>query len=109
MAIGKLQVWLDEEGIPIADCEVAEEVNIALEQARSPRTGFSFIFHISNLLVLQVLRAALHKMPKDERPSITWTIYGKVAHFNDDLRSNDAWEHPLMNINEDALDELLRI
>ena len=45
----------------------------------------------SNVLTLEILRAALHEMPIDERPPITWIVYGKEVFFDKDLKSHDAF------------------
>jgi hypothetical protein len=90
---------LDEVGICLADVAVEPYVRNAV-QSRAD-------MHVSNALVLDVLRAVLIRMPVEQRPDITFLIYGKRVTFNRHMRSEDAWTDPRMSIGMDASTTIL--
>ncbi len=75
---------LDEKGEAIPDAEIEKRVQQWIH-------GDGRLLHTSNVLVLHCARHLLVQMPVDERPEIRWGVYGEEVHFDNDLRSNDAW------------------
>lgn len=80
-----MQFTLGTEGLTLADHEVEAVVLTHLEQQKD--------LAVTNELALLVLRSLLLQMPVEERPQITWFIYGKEVHFDKHMRSKDAWSH----------------
>lgn len=94
-----MKVTLDEHGIELADVAMKPYVKHHLDGKLD--------MHFSNVLTLEILRAALHEMPIDERPPITWIVYGKEVFFDKDLKSHDAWKDPRTDLITEALMILL--
>ena len=94
-----MKVTLDEYGKPLADAHMPQYVAICLHER--------YDMHVSNELAITLLRAALYKMPKEDRPTIQWFFYDREVHFDGDLRSHDAWQDPRTELCNTALDVLL--
>lgn len=90
---------LDEHGDCIADARMAFAAQSAIQNQKD--------LHVANEAFLTVFRAELCKIPVANRPKIEWKIYGKEVHFDDMLRSMDAWDDPRMNIAVRASEEIL--
>ena len=97
--VEKLIVSIDANGKALSDDRV--EAWVANKLARGDD------IHVSNSTSINCVRYLLHKMSVAARPKITWVFYGKEVHFDDDLKSLDAWHHDLMNLEEKFLMELL--
>jgi hypothetical protein len=97
--IEKLIVRIDANGTALSDDGV--EAWVANKLARGDD------IHVSNSTSINCVRYLLHKMSVAARPKITWVFYGKEVHFDDDLKSRDAWHHDLMNLEEKFLMELV--
>jgi hypothetical protein len=94
-----MKVTLDETGITLAD--------VAMQSYIDHKLSSNADIHVSNALVVDLLRATLYKMDPANRPDITWIFYGKEVHFDNNLRSNDAWNDPRTDIHSQALSDLL--
>jgi hypothetical protein len=92
-------IQLDNWGQAIPDVECEPFAKIVLHNKDN--------VHVSNMLAVDCIRAELFEMPKETRPDIKWVFYGKEVHFNDNLRSNDAYANPLTRITESVLLRLL--
>lgn len=93
-------VRLDEDGMILADCDVKNYIEQMFFKNKQD-------LHLANVIAINCLRSRLIKMPIEERPEIKWVFYGVEVHFDKDLRSFDAWEHPLTNLEESFLMDLL--
>lgn len=62
---------------------------------------------VGNALALLCARHLLFQMPVEQRPIICWDIHGVAAHFDDDMRSTDAWGHPHIDLYDQYLETLL--
>ena len=85
-----MKITLDEHGVCLPDAQVEAWVDEKMTSAAD--------IHISNQFVLDCIRAKLVKQPIESRPQITWVVYGKEVHFDDDLRSHDAWQDERINL-----------
>ncbi len=94
-----MRVTLDEHGIAVPDAQVQRFVDHHLL--------FKMDIHVSNELVILVLRAALFQKAIQDRPYIKWIFYGKDVHFDKDMRSGDAWQDPRTCVAENALTIML--
>lgn len=81
-----LRVVLWERGEAVADVRVQEWV----------RNHFAAHVDIetSNVTVIDAVRVYLKQLPINERPKVEWEFYGKKVTFDDDLRSDNAWDDP---------------
>ena len=94
-----LFVYLNERGHPLADVAVEDKVYESIRD-RKP-------FHVSNVFAVHAMRAALRRMPVERRPKVKWYFYGKEVHFDDNLKSDDAWSDDRVVIEDSILDALL--
>lgn len=94
-----MKVILDENGIALSD--------VAIQSFIEHTVGQHIDIHVSNMTTITILRAYLVKMPVDSRPKITWIFYNKEVHFDDNLRSDDAWQDSRTAIADDALLNLM--
>lgn len=60
----------------------------------------------SNACVFNWLRAVLFQIPPKKRPEIQWFVGDTEVHFEENLRSADAW-FPMLEVQERALEILL--
>ena len=61
---------------------------------------------ISNMLVFNWIRARLIRIPLFDRPETRWFVCGREVHFDNDLRSRDAWCYDT-DLWEKALEDLI--
>lgn len=94
-----MRVIFDELGVALADVAAQSYVDSKLTSMAN--------IHVSNAMTIDVLRATLVKMPIASRPEITWIFYGKEVHFDNDLRSHDAWHDSRSNVHDAALSDLI--
>ena len=63
------------------------------------------------MLAINYIRSRFHMMSVPVRvvflQHVKWFFYGKEVKFDKDLRSFDAWENPLTNLDQTYLMELL--
>lgn len=45
--------------------------------------------HVASFVAIDIARAYLHKIPKEQRPEVKWIVEGKEIKMDDDLRSFD--------------------
>lgn len=94
-----MKVTLDELGVALADVNMQTYVDAALLSLSD--------MHVANAITIDVIRASLLKMAVADRPAITWIFYGKEVHFDNDLRSHDAWNDPRSDIHGAALSDII--
>lgn len=103
-------ITLDQHGLPMADAYVegfvAQTIKSALALVKN-RPGEDFSIHVSQMLVIDCLRAVLHDMPEEKRPEVRWIFYGQVVTFDKNLKSDNAWQDERACVAERALFKLV--
>ena len=98
-----ITITLDEEGQVLSDAQIEQWVDTVLD------AGIDI--HVANMLTIDCIRARLlakqTKRSGDPLPGIKWVFYGKEVHFDCNLRSFDAYQHPLTDLTSKFLGELL--
>jgi hypothetical protein len=94
-----MNVYLTEGGPALADSQVESYVDRMLANREDIFTG--------QFLVVDCLRARLIKMPVADRPEVRWVFYDREVHFDDDLRSRDAYRHPLTDLTSKFLNVII--
>ena len=94
-----MKIILDENGSALSDVSA---LVLAKKVAKEHLDA-----HVSNFVFIDCLRAELLKIEVSNRPVIEWVFYGRPVEFNADMRSNDAWDDPRSNIQDDALMTLM--
>lgn len=61
---------------------------------------------ICNVLVINLLRAELIDSPLKHQ--VQWQFEGTPVHMDKDMRSRDFWNNPVTNLEDKALEKLLR-
>lgn len=79
-------IKLDENGIAIPDVHIDLFVQTHIKHELD--------IHISNEAVITCVRATLKEMKTFARPDIQWIFYGNEVHFDNDLKSLDAYNDP---------------
>lgn len=64
------------------------------------------VVSVSNACVFNWLRAVLYLTPVEQRPQVTWIVEGREVHFDEEMRSTDAW-CDLLEVQDRALETLL--
>ncbi len=95
----KMTVTLDERGKTYPDVQVVGRAQQVVGQRKH--------WHVANLISVNALRAVLRERSKKDRPEVSWVFYGKEVHFDDNLRSEDAWGDPRVNLDTLILNSLL--
>ena len=90
-----MRVTLDESGKCFPDHQMLEVVKKAIADNSD--------FHTSNQLAWDLMRAELFRIPVENRPSVEWFVYGHKIRMNQQMRSQDAYCDPRMNIAINAL------
>lgn len=94
-----MKVILDEIGISLADVAVQPYIDNMLSSKSD--------IHVSNFIVIDLLRATLYKMDPANRPEITWIFYGNEVHFDENMRSINAWSDERVDLQMRAISDLL--
>jgi hypothetical protein len=94
-----MTVTLDERGRTYPDVQVVGRAQHVVGQRKH--------WHVANLISVNALRSTLLEKPKEDRPEISWVFYGEEVHFDENLRSDDAWRDPRANLDASILDALL--
>ncbi len=90
-------IKLSPSGIALPDSSIEDFVEESL---------FGKIdIHTSQELVITCIRAKLYQTKLEFRPKIKWIFYNKEVHFDNELRSFDAWDDPRTEL----LDKFLTI
>jgi hypothetical protein len=91
-----MKLILDEKGKCYPDVSMNKQAKHAIETNSD--------FHIATL---DAFRAEMIKIPVEKRPQVEYIIYGKKVEFNEDMRSNTAWNDKRMSITENNLFDFL--
>ncbi len=94
-----MKITLDGDGAAIPDVKVESFVKTSISNG--------WDIHTSNNLVIDWVRAVLFELPKEKRPIVDWTFYGKEVHFDDSLRSYDAYNDSRTDIAMRALNIIM--
>ena len=73
-----MKITFDQHGISMPDVRAPSFAKESVDARRD--------VHISNQIVFDWLRATLYQIPKEQRPEVTWIIYGLETAMDDDLR-----------------------
>lgn len=94
-----MEIKFDEFGICLADSDVKSYVQHVVNNKIDA--------HVSNMLIVHGIRAELHKLSIKDRPQVTWIFFGEEVHFDDDLKSADAWKDNRTDLISEFLFEIL--
>lgn len=92
-------IRLDEHGSALPDAYIEECAEAHLERRMD--------IHTSQMLMIHCLRSMLRQMLVQNRPEVKWIFYGTEVHYDKNLKSFDAYRHPLTNLEEKFLYELI--
>ena len=88
-----MKITFDQHGISMPDVRAPSFAKESVDARRD--------VHISNQIVFDWLRATLYKRPKEQRPEVTWIVFGMETKMSDDMRlhyyppETEMWERAL--------------
>lgn len=83
-----MQIKLDEQGTSLPDASVYGFIEAKINKGHD--------IHVSNMLAVDAARIILRKI--EHRPRIEWVFYGEEVFFDDDMKTEYAYEDPCTNI-----------
>lgn len=94
-----MKIILDETGRRLPD--------VVFNSVARAAIASNGVFHVANHAAITAMRAELKKIPPADRPPLEWEFYGVTVHFDENLRSSDAWDDKRVGIDDRNLEDLL--